>query len=90
MRQSNTNINTSMAMNMAAVPTMSARLWASSVFVSPAPPSRRLRSRPEPLLSKNPSGYRSTSVMTPDRMADRTAKPTVPTSHFPILSFRSM
>ena len=56
MRQSNTNIKTIMAMNMAAVPTMSARLWASSVSVSPAPPSRRLRSRPEALLSKNPRG----------------------------------
>lgn len=34
--------------------------------------------------------YGSTSAMTPDKMAERTAKPTVPTSHFPILSFRSM
>ena len=55
-RQSNTNISTSMARNMAMVPTISARLWASRVSVSEAAPSRRLRKRPDALLSKNPSG----------------------------------
>ena len=56
MRQSNTNINTIMAITMAALPTMSARLWASMVSVSEAAPSSRLRSRPEALESKKPSG----------------------------------
>ena len=56
MRQSYTNISTSMAMNMATVPTISARLWASKVSVSEAAPSSRLRSRPEALESKKPSG----------------------------------
>ena len=52
MRQSNTNISTSMAINNVTVPTMSARLWASSVSVSAAAASSRLRIRPEALASK--------------------------------------
>ena len=56
MRQSKTNISASMASTIAALPTISARLWASSVSVSEAAPSRRLRSRPEALESKKPSG----------------------------------
>ena len=51
-RQSKTNIRTSMAINMATVPTMSARLWASKVSVSEAAPSRRFRRSPEALESK--------------------------------------
>ena len=56
MRQSYTNISTSMARNMATVPTISARLWASSVSVSDAAPSSRLRRSPEALASKKPRG----------------------------------
>lgn len=55
-RQSNTSMSTSMAANKTTVPTISARLWASSVSVSDAAPSRRLRIRPEALASKNPRG----------------------------------
>ena len=56
MRQSKTNISTIMARNMAALPTMSARLCASSVSVSDAAPSSRFLRRPEALESKNPKG----------------------------------
>ena len=52
MRQSNTNISTSMARNRVIVPTMSARLWASNVSVSAAAASSRLRIKPEALASK--------------------------------------
>ena len=55
-RQSKTNIITSMAMNNVMVPTMSARLWASRVSVSAAAASSRPRMRPEALESKKPSG----------------------------------
>ena len=55
MRRSNTNISTNIAINIATVPTISARLCASSVSVSAAP-SRRLRKSPDALLSKKPSG----------------------------------
>ena len=51
-RQSKTNIITSMAMNRVMVPTMSARLWASRVSVSAAAASSRPRMRPEALASK--------------------------------------
>ena len=55
-RQSNTNINTSMATKSTMVPTMSARLCASSVSVSAAAASSRPRMRPEAFASKYPSG----------------------------------
>ncbi len=51
-RQSNTNISTSMDTNRVMVPTMSARLWASSVSVSAAAASSRPRMRPEAFASK--------------------------------------
>ena len=51
-RQSKTNISTSIARNMMTVPTMSAKLWASSVSVSAAAASSRPRMRPEALASK--------------------------------------
>ena len=44
MLQSKTNISVSMACTIAALPTISARLWASGVSVSEAAPSRRLLS----------------------------------------------
>ena len=56
MRQSKTNISAIMEITIAALPTISARLCASSVSVSAAAPSRRLRSSPEALESKKPSG----------------------------------
>lgn len=56
MRRSNTNISTNIAINIATVPTISARLCASSVSVSAAAPSRRFRKSPDALLSKKPSG----------------------------------
>ena len=43
-------------MNMAAVPTISARLCARSVSVSADAPSRRFLIRPDALESKKPSG----------------------------------
>ena len=52
MRQSNTNISTTMATNSTIVPTMSARLCASRVSVSAAAASSRPRIRPEALASK--------------------------------------
>ena len=55
-RQSKTNISTSMAINRVMVPTMSARLWASRVSVSAAAASSRPRMRPEALASNQPSG----------------------------------
>ena len=55
-RQSKTNIRASMATNRVMVPTMSARLWASSVSVSAAAASSRPRMRPEALASNQPSG----------------------------------
>ncbi len=51
-RQSKTNISTSMARKRVMVPTMSARLWASRVSVSDAAASSRPRIRPEALASK--------------------------------------
>ena len=53
-RQSKRNMRMSMAMNMEAVPTMSARLWARRVSVSEAALSSLFRKRPEPLESKKP------------------------------------
>ena len=55
-RQSKTNISTSMDANRVMVPTMSARLWASKVSVSAAAASSRPRMRPEALESKKPRG----------------------------------
>ena len=55
-RQSKRNIITSMDTNRVMVPTMSARLWASSVSVSAAAASSRPRMRPEALVSKKPKG----------------------------------
>lgn len=54
-RQSNRNIMTSIDKNSTIVPTMSARLCASSVSVSAAAASSRPRIRPEALESKNPA-----------------------------------
>ena len=54
--QSNTNIRTIIPTNITILPTISARLWARSVSVSDAAPSRRFRKRPDALESKNPRG----------------------------------
>lgn len=55
-RQSKINISTNMATNRTIVPTMSAKLWASSVSVSAAAASSRPRISPEALESKKPRG----------------------------------
>ena len=69
-RQSNTNINMIMLKNKVIVPTMSARLCASSVSVSAAAASSRLRIKPEAFESKKPSGALSTWAMPRLRMLD--------------------
>ena len=73
-RQSKTNISTSMATNITMVPTMSARLWASSCSVSAAAASRRPRISPEALESKKPSGAFITRATPCLRMLDAVRK----------------